>query len=55
VEIESGLPPADRLIDNPLESIQTGDAVNAADSDASRVARERTSNAKAEPSGRPSL
>jgi membrane fusion protein (multidrug efflux system) len=30
VEIESGLAPSDRLVDNPLESTQTGDKVNVA-------------------------
>ncbi|HKN28414.1 MAG TPA: efflux RND transporter periplasmic adaptor subunit [Roseiarcus sp.] len=49
VEIEAGLSPTDRLIDNPLEPTQTGDTVNIADSDGSRVARESTANAKAEP------
>ena len=30
VEIESGVSPSDRLVDNPLESMQTGDAVRVA-------------------------
>jgi RND family efflux transporter MFP subunit len=33
VEIESGLSPSDRLIDNPLESTQTGDVVQIADAE----------------------
>ena len=49
VEIEAGLSPTDRLIDNPLESIQSGDAVNVADSEGSRVARAATASRKAEP------
>ena len=33
VEIESGLSPSDRLVDNPLESTETGDKVNVANPD----------------------
>jgi membrane fusion protein, multidrug efflux system len=51
VQIESGLSPSDRLIDNPLESIQTGDKVNVANPDPNVIARD----VKAAPSKPPSL
>jgi membrane fusion protein, multidrug efflux system len=55
VEIESGLAPSDRLVDSPLESTQTGDAVNIANADANLVAPESTASAKAAPNKRPDL
>ena len=55
VEIESGLAPSDRLVDSPLESTQTGDAVKIANADANLVAPEPTASAKAAPNKRPSL
>src|ERR1700722_5644737 len=51
VQIESGLALSDRLVDSPLESIQTGDKVNVANPDPNMVAR----NAKAAPTKPPSL
>jgi membrane fusion protein, multidrug efflux system len=38
VEVQSGLTLADRLVDNPLESTQTGDTVQVADGDRNGVA-----------------
>jgi membrane fusion protein, multidrug efflux system len=55
MEIESGLAPSDRLVDSPLESTQTGDAVNIANADANLVAPESTASAKAAPNKRPDL
>jgi membrane fusion protein (multidrug efflux system) len=55
VEIESGLSPSDRLVDNPLESTQSGDKVKVADSAPSPVAPESTASAKAAPNKRPNL
>jgi RND family efflux transporter MFP subunit len=55
VEIESGLAPSDRLVDSPLESTQTGDAVNIANADAKPVAPESTASARPAPSKRPNL
>jgi membrane fusion protein (multidrug efflux system) len=55
VEIESGLAPSDRLVDSPLESTQTGDAVNIADADAKPVAPESTASARPAPGKRPNL
>ena len=40
VEIGSGLALSDRLIDNPLESIQTGDKVKVANPDPNVIARD---------------
>lgn len=40
VQIESGLLPSDRLVDNPLESIQTGDQVQIAGSEPNIAARD---------------
>jgi RND family efflux transporter MFP subunit len=40
VQIESGLALSDRLVDNPLESIQTGDKVNVTNQDPNMVARD---------------
>jgi membrane fusion protein, multidrug efflux system len=51
VQIESGLLLADRLVDSPLESTQTGDKVNVANPDPNMVARD----AKAAPNKPPSL
>ena len=51
VQIESGLSLSDRLVDNPLESIQTGDKVTVANQDPNVVARD----AKAAPNKSPSL
>ena len=51
VQIESGLQLADRLVDNPLESIQTGDKVNVANPDPNMIARD----IKAAPNKPPSL
>jgi membrane fusion protein, multidrug efflux system len=51
VQIESGLLLADRLVDSPLESIQTGDKVNVANPDPNMVARD----IKAAPAKPPSL
>ena len=51
VQIESGLMLADRLVDSPLESTQTGDKVNVANPDPNMVARD----AKAAPNKPPSL
>ena len=51
VQIESGLALSDRLVDSPLESIQTGDKVNVANPDPNVVARD----AKAAPNKPPSL
>jgi membrane fusion protein, multidrug efflux system len=51
VQIESGLALSDRLVDSPLESIQTGDKVNVANPDPNMVAR----NAKVAPTKPPSL
>jgi len=47
VEIESGVSPSDHLIDNPRESIQTGDAVQVA------AAAPRTPAVAAEPKAEP--
>ena len=55
VEIESGLSLSDRLIDNPLESTQTGDRVNIASSDAKLLTPVSAAGPKAEPNKRPSL
>ena len=55
VEIESGLAPSDRLVDSPLESTQTGDAVNIANADANPVAPESTASARPAPGKRPNL
>jgi membrane fusion protein, multidrug efflux system len=55
VEIESGLAPSDRLLDSPLESTQTGDAVNIANAEANPVAPESTASARAAPNKRPNL
>ncbi len=55
VEIDSGLSPSDRLVDSPLESTQTGDAVNVAAADATPPAPESTASAKAAPTKRPNL
>jgi RND family efflux transporter MFP subunit len=55
VEIESGLSPSDRLIDNPLESTQTGDRVNIASSDGKLPTPVSAASARAEPNKRPSL
>ncbi len=47
VEIESGLLPSDRLVDSPIESTQTGDKVNIANtSDPEAVARLKPAPAK---------
>jgi membrane fusion protein (multidrug efflux system) len=51
VQIESGLAMSDRLVDSPLESIQTGDKVTVANPDPNMVARD----AKAAPNKAPSL
>ncbi len=51
VQIESGLMLADRLVDSPLESTQTGDKVNVANPDPNMVARD----AKTTPNKPPSL
>src|SRR6202167_3412219 len=51
VQIESGLVLADRLVDSPLESTQTGDKVNVANPDPNMVARDL----KAAPNKPPSL
>jgi membrane fusion protein, multidrug efflux system len=51
VQIESGLLLADRLVDSPLESTQTGDKVNVANPDPNMVARD----AKAAPMKPPNL
>jgi hypothetical protein len=51
VQIESGLLLADRLIDSPIESTQSGDKVNVANPDPNMVARD----AKAAPNKPPSL
>jgi RND family efflux transporter MFP subunit len=51
VQIESGLLLADRLVDSPLESTQTGDKVSVANPDPNMVARD----AKAAPNKPPSL
>jgi membrane fusion protein, multidrug efflux system len=55
VEIESGLSLSDRLIDNPLESTQTGDRVNIATSDAKLLTPVSAAGPKADPNKRPSL
>lgn len=55
VEIESGLAPSDRLVDSPLESTQTGDAVNIANADANPVTPESTASARPAPGKRPNL
>jgi RND family efflux transporter MFP subunit len=55
VEIESGLSLSDRLIDNPLESTQTGDRVNIASSEAKLLTPVSAAAPKAEPNKRPSL
>src|SRR5271169_5780316 len=55
VEIESGLSLSDRLVDNPLESTQTGDRVNIASSDAKLLTPVSAAGPKAEPNKRPSL
>jgi membrane fusion protein, multidrug efflux system len=51
VQIESGLSLADRLVDSPLESIQTGDKVNVTNQDPNMVARDL----KAAPNKPPNL
>jgi membrane fusion protein (multidrug efflux system) len=51
VQIESGLALSDRLVDSPLESIQTGDKVNVANPAPNMVARD----VKAAPAKPPSL
>ena len=51
VQIESGLLLADRLVDSPIESTQSGDKVNVANPDPNMVARD----AKAAPNKPPSL
>ena len=51
VQIESGVLPADRLVDSPLESTQTGDEVNVANPDPNMVARD----VKAAPNKPPNL
>src|SRR3984957_4441869 len=51
VQIESGLSLADRLVDSPLESIQTGDKVNVTNQDPNLVARD----VKAAPNKPPNL
>jgi membrane fusion protein (multidrug efflux system) len=51
VQIESGLSLADRLVDSPLESIQTGDKVNVTNQDPNMVARD----VKAAPNKPPNL
>jgi membrane fusion protein (multidrug efflux system) len=51
VQIESGLSLSDRLVDSPLESIQTGDKVNVTNQDPNMVARD----VKAAPSKPPNL
>src|SRR5271169_4541921 len=55
VEIESGLSPSDRLIDNPSESTQTGDRVKIASSEAKLLTPVSAAAPKAEPNKRPSL
>jgi hypothetical protein len=55
VEIESGLSALDRLVDNPLESTQTGDKVAVANPTPNAVARDSTASVKAAPSKSPSL
>ena len=57
VEIDSGLSSGDRLIDNPLESTETGDKVAVANPDANPAAggSESTASAKAPPGKSPSL
>jgi membrane fusion protein, multidrug efflux system len=51
IQIESGLSLADRLVDSPLESIQTGDKVNVTNQDPNMVARDL----KAAPNKPPNL
>ena len=51
VQIESGLVLADRLVDSPLESTQTGDKVNVANPDPNMIARD----VKAAPNKPPNL
>jgi RND family efflux transporter MFP subunit len=51
VQVESGLSLSDRLVDNPLESIETGDKVNVANPAPSMLARD----VKAAPNKPPSL
>lgn len=55
VEIESGLSLSDRLVDNPLESTQSGDKVKVADTVQPPAAPESTASAKAIPNRRPNL
>ncbi len=55
VEIASGLSPMDRLVDNALESTQTGDKVAVADPTPNAVAPNSTASAKAGPYKPPSL
>jgi membrane fusion protein, multidrug efflux system len=55
VEIESGLSPSDRLIDNPLEATQTGDQVKIANSEAKLPSPVSAAGAKAEPNKPPNL
>jgi RND family efflux transporter MFP subunit len=55
VEIESGLSQSDRLIDNPLESTQTGDQVKIASSEAKLPSPVSAAGARAEPNKPPSL
>src|ERR1700734_3072224 len=51
VQIESGLSLADRLVDSPLESTQTGDKVNVTNQDPNMIARD----VKAAPNKPPNL
>lgn len=51
VQVEAGLSPSDRLVDNPLESTETGDKVNVANPDPNMIARD----VKAAPNKPPSL
>ncbi len=51
VQVEAGLSPSDRLVDNPLELTETGDKVNVANPDPNMIARD----AKAAPNKPPSL
>ncbi len=56
VQIELGLAPSDRLVDSPLETIQTGDPVTVAGTDPNVVARAAPAPLKAgAPSKSPSL
>ena len=55
VQIEFGLSPSDRLVDSPLESMQTGDRVNIASSDGKLPTPVSSAGPRAEPNRRPSL